>query len=78
MPDDEHPLPFPAQRQVAQETADPGDGLPPALPIWVRLVQVLMPVPVQLSRGHPVLLAVITLAQAPVMQDRNPGCAEGQ
>ena len=32
VPDDQDPLLVPAQRQVAEETPDTGNGLPPAFP----------------------------------------------
>ena len=64
VPDDEHPLPVPARWQVVKETADTSDGLPPAFPVRIRLVQVLMPATVHLGRGYPVTPAVVTLTQA--------------
>jgi hypothetical protein len=73
VPDDEDSLIVPAQRQVAEETADTGDGLPPAFPARIRLVQVLTSTTVHLDRRHPVALSVITLAQPPVVQRRNVG-----
>jgi len=35
VPDDQDPLLVPAERQVAEEAADAGDGLPPAFPARV-------------------------------------------
>jgi len=43
VPDDQHPLPAPAQGQVGEEAADAGGGLPPAFPARVGLVQVRTP-----------------------------------
>ncbi|MFI5066612.1 MAG: hypothetical protein ACHP9Z_21910 [Streptosporangiales bacterium] len=40
MPDDEDPLPVPAQRQVAQEPANQGHRLPPAFTAGIGPVQV--------------------------------------
>jgi hypothetical protein len=75
MPDDEHPLPFPAQRQIAEEATDTRDRLPPALAARIRLVHVL---PLAHSgRWHPVALTVVPLPQPPVVRDRNVTSAEG-
>ena len=77
MPDDENPLIVPAQRQVAEETAGTGDRLSPAFPARIRLLQVLTPPTVHLGRGHPIALAVIALAQPPVIQHRNAASMKG-
>ncbi|HEY3733261.1 MAG TPA: IS110 family transposase [Streptosporangiaceae bacterium] len=75
--DDQHPPPAPAQRQISEEPADPPHRLPPALPTRIRTVQIVTPARVQLRRGHPVALPVITLPQPPVTQHRNRRPAEG-
>jgi hypothetical protein len=77
MPDDQDPLLVPAQWQVTEEAADARNGLPPAFPARVGPVQVLALAGVHLGHGHPVALPVVTFAQPPVIQHRDPGGAEG-
>jgi len=66
-----------AERHVIEEAADARDSLPPALPARIGPVQVLPPSGVQLGRGHPVALPVVTLAQPPVIQHRDRRAGEG-
>jgi len=75
--EEEDPLPVPAQRQVAEEASDAGNGLPPAFAILIGPVQMLAPASMQLGHAHPVALPVIAFAQPPVIQHRDPGGAEG-
>ena len=74
---DEKPLAVPAQRQVAEEPANAGDGLPSAFPAQVGPVQEVTPGRVQLGGREPGALAVIAFAQPPVVQDLEPRLAEG-
>jgi hypothetical protein len=75
--DDQNPLPVPAQRQVGQEPANAGGGLPPAFPARIGPVQVLTPAGVQLGRRHPIALPVVALAQPPIMQNGDRRTCEG-
>jgi hypothetical protein len=68
---------LPAQRQVGEEAADAGNGLPPALPAWVELVYVPKPADVQLGCRHAVAGPVVAFAQPSVMQYRDRGLPEG-
>src|SRR5271168_811203 len=70
VPDDQHPLSVPAQRQVIEEAPDARDGLAPAFTARIDPVKVVAPVGVQLGHRHPVALPVVTLAQPPVEQHR--------
>jgi hypothetical protein len=48
----------------------------PALAAWIRLVDVLRPVPLQVACRRAIELAVVTLAQPPVQQDGNASAGE--
>jgi hypothetical protein len=76
-PDDQNPLPVPAQGQVGQEPANARRGFPPALPARIRAVQVLTPAGLQFGHRHPVALAVVAFTQPPVVQDGDRRAGEG-
>jgi hypothetical protein len=75
--DDQDAARWPADAQIAEAALDSSNGLAPALAARIGTIETLPSRALELVAARAVPFAVVAFSQAPVVEDRDAGIAEG-